>query len=704
MRALKISILFFFLFFAVSHAQTLKLRELNSISFKGNSSIPAHLLKGVLFSTETPNPISKFLFNISPSLGNPPVYFDSLLLAKDVKNLLNFYKSNGFFKTKIKYEIKTGENHVDVVFVIKEGVRSKFGKIEKIGFDKIEKKFLAEINKVTHIDSNMYFSAEIIDKFRNATLDILQDNGYYNARFEKTKAIIDTVKNKVDVVFILNAGERYKIGNVDVELPETEYNYVDENLIKNIVDIKQGEWFNKTKIAQAEARLYRTDLFNSSMVQFGKIDSSKKEIPLNVKVELKKRNDISPEFIANNEDNVFNLGFSLGYTRRNFFGGARKLNLQASATVQDPIALFQNLNNIDSSFYGYSDIRLGIEQPYLFGAPVYTKIETYYTLQNRRNEYYSQIYGVRLMLDFTLPKFVFFNGLTAFARAENSTYHYKENYVYGLFKNYILANVPPDEQETALDSLKKTDLSNYKSSGQNFYIGADAVRNTTNDFRFPTEGYSLSLHVEDGNNLLALIKGAFSQKFDRPQYVKTIINAVYYPKRFSTYLSAFGIKFKVGEIYLFKGNKDEIPLDERLYAGGSNSVRGWKNRELVPSNSTIEIDASNPNDLEAILLQNFTPGGFSLIEGSFEFRQKLIGDFGGAVFVDYGNTWLDFSDFRWDEIAVAIGFGFRYYTDFFPIRFDFGFKFYDPSDRRPFYKKSVFPETFNFHLGIGEAF
>jgi outer membrane protein insertion porin family len=689
--------------FALS-AQTLKLRELNSISFEGNESIPEHRLKNVLFSKETPNSFSKFLFTLSPSLGNPPVYFDSLLLAKDVKNLLAFYKANGFFKTKIKYEIALDGEDVNLKFIIDEGPRARFGKIETSGFDKIPPELSDEVATEMNLDSTMFFSANAITKVQNDILETLQDNGFYAAAFGKTKAIIDTNRNKVDVKLRLNLGRRYKIGKVSTELPDIEYSYVQPDLIKEIVDIKPGEWFNKTKIAHAEARIYRTDLFSSSLIQFQDVDTVNNRIPLLIKVNLKPRNDISPELIANNEDNVFNLGFSLGYTRRNFFGGARKLNLQASATLQDPFALLENMTHLDSSFYGYSDIRLGIEQPFLFGKPIYTKLETYYTLQNRRNEYYSQIYGVRLLLDFTLPKFVYFNGLTAFVRSENSSYHYKEDYVYNLFKNYVLNNVDEDEQQEVLDSLENSDLSNFRSTGQNFFIGFDAIKNSTDDFRFPTKGYSLSLHLEDGNNFLALLKNIFSSAFNRPQYAKVIINTTYYPEFFSTYTSAFGVKFKVGEIYLFSGNKNEIPLDERLYAGGSNSVRGWKNRELVPSNSEIDINTSNPTDLEAILLQNFTPGGFSLIEGSFEYRKKLIGNFGSAVFVDYGNTWLDFTDFRWDEIAVAIGFGFRYYTDFFPIRFDFGFKFYDPADRRPFYSKAIFPETFTFHLGIGEAF
>ncbi len=695
---------FLIISFSCANAQTIKPKELNSIKFEGNNSIPDHVLFNVLFSQETPSFLSKFFYKLSPSLGNPPIYFDSLLIEKDIKNLLIIYKSYGFFKTKIIPKIEKYDTYVDLIYFINERERSKYGKLRLIGFDKIDSKVQQEINKIQFIDTTTYYSANEIFEYQTKVIDELKDNGYYQAFFEKTKALVDTLKNLVNVTLILNPGIRYKLGNIKVEIKGSDYTYVQPKLVNEIINLKEGSWFNHTEIANAEARLYRTDLFSSSVIQLNNPDSIKQIIPIDVKTTLKLRNDISPELIANNEDNVFNFGFSIGYTRRNFFGGARKLNLQASATMQDPISILSNLTNLDSSFYGYSDVRLSLEQPFLFGKPVYTKLETYYTLQNKRNEYFSQIYGVRLLTDFILPRYVFLNGLSAFIRSENSTYFYKKNYVYNLFRNYILSNLPPEDQQEALDSLKEANLSNISSRGQNFYLGVDAVRNTTDDFRFPTKGYSLSLHLEDGNNLWALIKKIFSSNFERPQYIKAILTTVYYPKRLSTYTSVFGIKFKIGEIYLLNGKKSEIPLDERLYSGGSNSVRGWKNRELVPNNSQIEINSSNPKDLEAILLNNFTPGGFSLLEGSFEFRKKLVKTFGLAVFVDYGNTWLDFSDFRWNEVAVASGFGFRYYTDFFPIRFDFAFKVYDPYDRRPFTKKSIFTETFNFHLGIGEAF
>ncbi len=75
--------------------------------------------------------------------------------------------------------------------------------------------------------------------------------------------------------------------------------------------------------------------------------------------------------------------------------------------------------------------------------------------------------------------------------------------------------------------------------------------------------------------------------------------------------------------------------------------------------------------------------------------------------MDFGNTWNGYKQFRFDNVAVAVGFGLRLYTSFAPIRLDFGFKGYDPSDKTTLidkFRHSSFFDNVEFHLGIGEAF
>ena len=133
-------------------------------------------------------------------------------------------------------------------------------------------------------------------------------------------------------------------------------------------------------------------------------------------------------------------------------------------------------------------------------------------------------------------------------------------------------------------------------------------------------------------------------------------------------------------------------------------MRGWGTRELVPTNQLITLSEVNADDIEAFLAKGAPTGGFFLLEGSFETRNRLIGKFGSALFIDYGNTWNSMKEFRYDEIAVAAGFGLRYYSDFAPIRIDFGIKIYDPVKKRNTFKEIFWKNLLQFHIGIGEAF
>jgi outer membrane protein insertion porin family len=221
---------------------------------------------------------------------------------------------------------------------------------------------------------------------------------------------------------------------------------------------------------------------------------------------------------------------------------------------------------------------------------------------------------------------------------------------------------------------------------------------------FPTRGYTLYLLIEN-NTLPYWISRLSNFDLTGPLYFKTVFSTTAYLPVYNSNENAFGLKFKIGQIFAYSGNKADLTLNQRLYAGGSNSVRGWSSRQLVPHNSLFSFIA-NPTqeDLEGVLARGAATGGFFLVEGSIETRNHLIGKISSAVFIDYGNTWNSSQEFRLDQVAIAAGFGLRYYTDFLPFRIDFGFKMYDPNDRRSIMKKQFLTNVFQFQIGIGEAF
>lgn len=120
-----------------------------------------------------------------------------------------------------------------------------------------------------------------------------------------------------------------------------------------------------------------------------------------------------------------------------------------------------------------------------------------------------------------------------------------------------------------------------------------------------------------------------------------------------------------------------IPADERFYAGGGQSVRGY------------EYQSVSPRDGDDII------GGLSLLETSLEIRGRLTHKFGVVAFLDGGSAYEDhipaFDEaFRW-----GAGAGIRYFTPVGPLRFDVGI---------PLNRRRGLDDSWQFYISIGQAF
>ncbi len=161
----------------------------------------------------------------------------------------------------------------------------------------------------------------------------------------------------------------------------------------------------------------------------------------------------------------------------------------------------------------------------------------------------------------------------------------------------------------------------------------------------------------------------------------------------------FAASFKVGDIIEYGHGDKQLPVQAlyRFFSGGTGSLRGWGAK------------------MNGVLVDRLNGGEF-LLEGSLELRKKLFpnsssftSNIGIAVFLDYGNVWETHRDFRFNQIALAIGFGPRYNLFLGPLRVDLGFKLYDPTDRQNqkwlFNNFSrMFKDKFAITVGIGESF
>ncbi len=120
----------------------------------------------------------------------------------------------------------------------------------------------------------------------------------------------------------------------------------------------------------------------------------------------------------------------------------------------------------------------------------------------------------------------------------------------------------------------------------------------------------------------------------------------------------------------------ELPPDQRLYAGGSGTIRGYKYQGVGP-----------------LFPDNNPVGGTSLDAGSVEFRQRLFKSFGAAAFVDAGQVAAGSRPFQ-GPLRVGVGVGGRYYTPIGPIRLDVAV----PLQKLPG------GDSFELYVGLGESF
>jgi outer membrane protein insertion porin family len=128
-----------------------------------------------------------------------------------------------------------------------------------------------------------------------------------------------------------------------------------------------------------------------------------------------------------------------------------------------------------------------------------------------------------------------------------------------------------------------------------------------------------------------------------------------------------------------------VPLFERFFLGGPNSIRSFKAQQVSP------VDSSGT----AI-------GGNIELLGNIEYTVPLFFGVRAAAFVDVGNVWgPDIAGGQKFDITVmhyAVGAGLRWLSPFGPIRIDYGINL-NPNTKPP--AKQDFG---NFQFSVGSAF
>lgn len=180
----------------------------------------------------------------------------------------------------------------------------------------------------------------------------------------------------------------------------------------------------------------------------------------------------------------------------------------------------------------------------------------------------------------------------------------------------------------------------------------------------PTRGFLASLRVKFASEALG----------SDPRFVKTTARTgVYFPVARRV---IFAASVRGGTSRVF-GETEDLPLVERFFLGGRNTVRGYGQDRLGPIGSD-----GNPI------------GGNAFAQGNVELRLKVTGNWRIVPFMDAGNVWIDPDDADTSDLKYTYGAGLQYNTPVGPVRLDYGRKM-DPEKGES--KEEI-------HFSIGHAF
>ncbi|WP_298782189.1 BamA/TamA family outer membrane protein [uncultured Polaribacter sp.] len=259
----------------------------------------------------------------------------------------------------------------------------------------------------------------------------------------------------------------------------------------------------------------------------------------------------------------------------------------------------------------------------------------------------------------------------------------------------------PDEYNTTVNILNR-----YNIITSDFLIPTIAYSFTyNNQSNFKDNNFSFfKIRVSNSGNVMGLLSNKKNTNDKKTflniplaQYFKTDIE---YKKFWNIgKSSAFGVRTFLGAIITY--DNSDIPFTKSYFAGGSNDVRAWQTYELGPGKTNTGLE--------------YNVGSLKFLT-SAEYRFNMIGKLKGALFVDAGNIWdITGSNFinedskftgleSLKDIAIGSGFGTRLDFSFLIVRFDIGFKTYEPYlEGSKWFKNYSFNDAV-YNIGINYPF
>ena len=190
------------------------------------------------------------LINNNIVLKNRKSFVESDLL-KDVNNILNILKSNGYYFAKVDPVLINNDelNSIRLEYKVELGDKAKIKKIKFIGDKKIKDKKLVEIIASEEhkfwkfISNSVYLNEQLVELDKRLLENYYKNQGYYQIQVLDSFGQFDNSEGFFELIFNISAGEKFYFNEFALNLPE-DYDPNDFDKINKLFKKLEGKRYS----------------------------------------------------------------------------------------------------------------------------------------------------------------------------------------------------------------------------------------------------------------------------------------------------------------------------------------------------------------------------------------------------------------------------------------------------------------------------
>jgi outer membrane protein insertion porin family/translocation and assembly module TamA len=593
---------------------------------------------------------------------------------RDRLRLIIFYRNHGYIDALVDTAVLPVRRGVaDVEFRIREGRPVLIDTLTVLGLDALTPQDRQRVVKALPVRVGGTFDKTAIEQARDTLRLRLSNVGYPFVEVMRSYSS-DTARRAARLVYDVATGPLARIDSVVVRIqPRTPGTpAISGDAVRSVMGLKPGRLYRLNDLVAAQRSLFQTDAFQHIAVGLDADTvratgpSGTADTTVTVQADLVEGYMHTARAGAG-WATLDCFRTQAEYADRDFLGGLRLLRVDASVTkigIASPFRIDngglcpQARQDIYSDTLNYN-VSASLRSPVLFGSQLNPTVTLFTQRQSEYNAYVrSAPIGASLSL----------------TRRLSSTLSLSPEYRIDLGRT----SAQPALYCAVFNLCTPQDIQPLQELLPLAEGGALAVLDRRNDQYNPTKGSLVSVE--------GLVGSRYLGSAARFQFDKGTVDAADYMKVNDN--GVFAVRLRLGAVVAQGKEADGfIPPDQRLYAGGPTTVRGFQQNELGPVVYIPNV-VDTSRGVDTLLRANsgakgqgqrvVPEGGNWSVVGNLEYRWRspfLREVLQWAFFVDAGQVWNG-SITQMRGLLWTPGVGIRVFTPVGPIRLDVGYNPY----------------------------